>query len=100
MAQLKQSINNAKQRNIDPENDEDVKQATRALVAKMPFAQKYKELRNAVESMSKMTFSLLDSDVAKNKQEVQSLFLELMNDRCFSKSMEALKKQGLTTVPF
>jgi hypothetical protein len=100
VVRLKTAIDKAKQEDLDPQFESEVQDVIRDMISSMPFANKFRELGQAVQSYCTMQELHSELGVEEEGRRVDSLYFELRSDKCFEQFYKALQKQGISELPF
>jgi len=97
---LKATIAKVKQRGLEPEFDPEIHEIIRDMIVLMPFANKFGEIGQAVQSFCSRQNYLSTSETKIEEKRIFSLYFELESDKSFKKFYKALKQQRISELPF
>ncbi|PIG90840.1 hypothetical protein [Gloeocapsopsis sp. IPPAS B-1203] len=97
---LNAAITKVKQRGLEPDLDSEIQEIIRDMIVLMPFAKKFREIGQAVQSFCSQQDYLSTSETKIAERQIFSLYFELESDKSFQKFYKALKQQGISELPF
>ncbi len=97
---LKVTMAKAKQKGLDPQYESEVQDIIRDMIVLMPFANQFRELGKAVQSLCSLEELLSATEIKIEEQRILSLYFELKSDKSFKRFYKALNRQGISELPF